>query len=172
MNRFLRNRRIERRFHGVGEGRFGSPMVFNRRRCQLFQNISRIDSPRGFRQKNRRTKKQTEQPAHESEGKNRMSHQTSGFASSSQRGHLVSRRDGQFIASLIFRMSGMSLDPVPVQLMALSENQHLLPEFLVFHRGFGGRAPTVFRPLFEPSLFKGVGKILAVCGNVHFARLF
>jgi hypothetical protein len=65
--------------------------------------------------------------------------------------------NGELISPFIFRMSSVSLDPVPLNLMGFCQVNEFLPEILIQYLplpAFG--APAIALPILQPSLCEGV----------------
>src|SRR6185369_12237683 len=64
--------------------------------------------------------------------------------------HRIDRAIGERVDTFVARISGMSLDPVPLELMALYELIERLPQILVLHGLLVGSLPSACFPLRHP----------------------
>ena len=58
---------------------------------------------------------------------------------------------GVFVGALIFRITRMALDPVPIYVMALVGRFQALPQFHILDRFPAGGAPAIFLPFGNPA---------------------
>ena len=74
----------------------------------------------------------------------------------------------QGIAPLVLRVSGMALEPIPVEAVRLASGVEGSPEVVIFYRLTLGGHPAFLTPRVDP-LCDAHAKILGVGENDHFA---
>src|SRR5690606_34877795 len=64
---------------------------------------------------------------------------------------LLDLRPGELVATLVFRMAGMALQPVPSDVVAPDGLVQPAPEILVLHCGLGRGLPAIALPAVDPA---------------------
>src|SRR5579883_682238 len=90
--------------------------------------------------------------------------------SGASRGLLARGARGQFVASVIVVVIGVSLGPAPLNRVPAHQSVQLLPEVPVHNRLFFARPPAVAFPILDPGR-DAAFEILRIGHNLHLARL-